>query len=75
MTNIDQTRKIAATFGKLDPGTGCWQFIKKHRPDLWRSHTQAIRESDLSKAATTFKAMLEAWNQRHDISQPDLLAA
>ena len=68
-------RAVITDFGKLDPGAGCWQFIQKHRPDLWRSHTQAIRESDLSKAATTFKAMLEAWNQRHNISQSDLLAA
>jgi hypothetical protein len=66
---IDHARKLIDTFGKLDPGAGCWQFIQKHRPDLWQDHTKAIRESDLSKAASTFKAMLTAWQDQKEQGQ------
>lgn len=57
-------QKMADTFGQLDPGAECWQFIQKHRPDLWRDHTQAVRANDISQAAATFKAMLAAWQQQ-----------
>lgn len=70
---IDQARKLMATFRQLDPAGGCWQFIQKHKPELWRQHCQAIRESDLTRAATTFKAMLQAWENRHHAEQGALL--
>lgn len=70
---IDAARRMVATFGQLDPGAGCWQFIQRYKPDLWRSHTQAIRDNDISRAASTFKAMLAAWDGRHQAEQGVLL--
>lgn len=66
---IDAARKLIGTFQQLDPGPECWQFIQTHRIDLWQAHCLAIRESDLTKAATTYKAMLEAWQQRGNLKQ------
>jgi hypothetical protein len=66
---INQARNLVSAFGQKAPGAGCWQFIQKHRPDLWQDHTKAIRESDLSKAASTFKAMLTAWQDQKEQGQ------
>ena len=46
------------TGAPIPPGAECWQFIQKHKPELWRDHAEAIRSDDLSRAASTFKAML-----------------
>ena len=70
---IEAARKMIATFGQLDPAGGCWQFFKKHNPELWREHCLAIRESDLTRSATTFKTMLTAWGSRHQVKQGVLL--
>lgn len=60
---IEQARRMVATFGRIDPGGNCWTFIKSRFPDLWHLHHRAVRENDLSKAATTFRAMIQAWEQ------------
>lgn len=70
---IDHARKLIDTFGKLDPGAGCWQFIQKHKPELWREHCRSLLADDLSCAATTFKQMLSAWKDRHQSEQGVLL--
>ncbi len=66
---IGSARKMIGTFGQLDPGKGCWQFIRQQRSDLWREHCRSIIANDLSGAAATFKAMLNAWENRHSQTQ------
>lgn len=60
---IQQARTLITTFGRIDPGPRCWEFIKATCPDLWRDHCRAILASDITKAASTFKAMIETWEQ------------
>lgn len=73
-------------FGQSDPGGGCFEWIKVHRPELWKDHRSALTDLDRSfhtgdeelaerashRATETFTACVEAWAQRHHYQQPEL---
>lgn len=71
----DECRQLVTYFGEQDPGGGCWEYIKLHHADLWKSHRQSFRSGDLGQARATYDEMLTAWTTRNKRVQPELLAA
>lgn len=73
--SIDEFRVLLEKFGEQDPGASCWEYIKQHHADLWKSHLQAYNAGNLDKAKETFDKMLEFWRTNIQSGQPALLAA
>lgn len=71
----DEIGALMQEFGDRSPGGSCWDWIKKHKPELWSRHFKAFRQGDQDAARETYNAMISAWEERHDQQQPDLLAA
>lgn len=72
---IDEARRLFQEVEVADPGGDCWQWIQHNRPDLWRSHIQALHADNIAVARMTFNQMLQVWQQRHQLNQPSLLTA
>ena len=86
---LESIKTMVRDFGERDPRHGCWAYIQKHHPSLWRDHQAAMCEIDAGYQAKdagrviaaknialdTFDKMLQAWQHRSDTTQPELLAA
>ena len=74
-------------FVERDPRRDCWEFITTNHPDLWRDHQTALHEIDAgyqakdavrvlaakNKALDTFNRMVEAWQQREQCVQQEIM--
>lgn len=67
-------QKLLSYFSENDPADGCWQWVQKHLPELWKKHQEAMRSGNLATARESFNAMVTAWNSRCD-PQPELMVA
>ncbi len=68
----DEARRLMTEIADRDPGGNCWQWVQRNRPDLWRSHMKALLDDDITAARLSFNGMIDAWNQRSNLTQVEL---
>lgn len=68
----EEVRALVKEFGDRSPGGDCWNWIKSHQGELWRSHMAAFRKGNLSVALETFNQMIHAWEHRGEYLQSGL---
>lgn len=62
---VEEYRVLLRELGERDPGGGCWEWIWRQRPELWRAHLRAFRSGDLAEARKGFMEMVEEWEAGH----------
>lgn len=58
----DDYHAMISDFGRRDQRGDCWDWIKKHQPELWRRHMQALLANDISASRLSYNEMLSAWS-------------
>jgi hypothetical protein len=58
---IEEYRALLRELGKRDPKGGCWEWIRRQRPEQWKEHLRALRSGDLAGARKGFIEMVKEW--------------
>ncbi len=60
--DADEYRTLCREISDKDPKGDCWNWIKKHHPELWQEHITAFRNGDIARARATFHQMTQTFN-------------
>lgn len=60
--DIEEYRRLTLELVERDPKGGCWDWIVKQRPEMWRGFIQAFMAGDLALARQAFDEMVETWH-------------
>jgi hypothetical protein len=58
---IKEYRALLRELGERDPGGGCWEWIRRQRPEPWKEHLRAFRSGDLAGARKLVIEMIEEY--------------
>jgi hypothetical protein len=61
--DIEEYRRLTRELSERDPRDGCWDWIVKHRSEVWGDFIQAFMGGDMAKARQIFSDMIAAWEE------------